>query len=172
MGRSNSVRSNVRCSYSTGRTSFALLTPLLYTLLHKISKPCITEKVHVWVYDFVCMEQQEIGYVQLDFFGLLPGAAGGRALRALKGNGYFAELARTAATNRSKEERQEISQKSQNEHRRRLYHIPRTVCYLELDEMVTERIVPWWPHQKNRQRRKRPVFVRIELERSRLTEPF
>jgi hypothetical protein len=32
------------------------------------------------------MEKQEMYYVQLDFFGLLPSAAGGRALRALKGN--------------------------------------------------------------------------------------
>jgi len=111
------------------------------------------------------MEQKETEYFQLDFFGLLPGAAGGRALRALKGNGYFADLARTAATNRSPEEREEIHQKSASERRRRLYHIPRTVRFIELDELVTERVVPWWPHQKNRQRRKRPVFVRIELER-------
>src|SRR6266545_6262584 len=117
------------------------------------------------VYDFVCMEQQECTYVQRDFFGLLPGAAGGRALRALKGNDYFAELARTAATNRSRQEREEIRRKSASERRRRLYTIPRTVRFIELDELVTERIVPWWPHQKNRQRRKRPVFVRIELER-------
>ena len=111
------------------------------------------------------MEQQETEYVQLDFFGLLPGAAGGRALRAIKGADYFAELARAAAQHRTDEQRQEISRKSMSERRRRLYHIPRTVQYLELDERVTERIVPWWPHHKNRQHRKRPVFVRIELER-------
>ncbi len=97
-------------------------------------------------------------------------AAGGRALRALRGNDYFAELARTAVRNRSEEKREEIRQKSIIERRRRLYHIPRTVRYIELDEQVTERIVPWWQHQKNRQRRKRPVFVRIELERVPLIE--
>src|SRR4051794_23706574 len=71
----------------------------------------------------------------------------------------FPELAHTAATNRSAEKRQEITRKSTSERRRRLYHIPRTVRFIELDELVTERVVPWWPHQRNRQRRKRPVFV-------------
>src|SRR5689334_9626050 len=103
------------------------------------------------------MERQETHSIQLDFFGLLPGAAGGRALRALRGNDYFSKLARTAATNRSAQTRQEITRKSTSERRRRLYQLPRTVRYVELDEFVTERIVPWWPHQKNRQRRKRPV---------------
>src|SRR5689334_10016073 len=116
------------------------------------------------------MEQQECTSVQLDFFGLLPGAAGGRALRALKSNNYFAELARRADTRRTDAQRQAIAQRSAYERRRRLYHIPRTVQYYELDELVTERIVPWWPHQKNRQRRKRPVFIRIELERRLVSE--
>jgi hypothetical protein len=111
------------------------------------------------------MEQHESEYIQLDFFHLLPGSAGGRALRALKGNDYFAELARSAAAQRSKEERQTLAGKSACERRRRLYTIPRTVRYVEVGFLVTERIVPWWPHQRNRQRRKRPVFVHIELER-------
>ena len=116
------------------------------------------------------MQEKDADSIQLDFFHLLPGSAGGRALRALKGSDYFADLARNAAANRSKEERQEISKKSTCERQRRLFHIPRTIRYLELDEVVTERIVPWWPHQKKRQRRKRPVFVRIELAREKLDE--
>jgi hypothetical protein len=40
----------------------------------------------------------------------------------------------------------------------------RVIAEEELEDLVTERIVPWWPHQKNRQRRKRSVYVRIELE--------
>jgi hypothetical protein len=82
------------------------------------------------------------------------------------------ELSRTAATNRSREEREDIIRKSVNERQRRLYHTPRTVRFIELDELVIERVVQWWPHQRNRQRRKRPVFVPIELEQARLTQPF
>jgi hypothetical protein len=111
-----------------------------------------------------------VAYYQSDFFGLLPGAAGGRALRALKDSEYFREIARTAAKKRSKEVRQAIASKAAHERRRRLYTIVRTVNYVELDERVTERIIPWWPHQKNRQRRKRPVFVRVEVQRERVSE--
>jgi hypothetical protein len=116
------------------------------------------------------MENQEVTYCQLDFFHLLPGSAGGRALRALKGNGYFVELARVAASRRTKEQRQAISRKAACERRRRLYTLPRTVRFTEAGFLVTERIVPWWPHQKNRHRRERPVFVRIELECVKLAE--
>src|SRR5689334_10350822 len=111
------------------------------------------------------MEQQECVYHQLDFFSFLPGYAGGRALRALKDSDYFRDLARDAAAKRTKEAKQTIEGKAACERRRRLHTIPRTIQYVELDEMVTERVVPWWPHQKSRQRRKRPVFVRIELGR-------
>ena len=114
------------------------------------------------------MENEEIAYRQLDFFHLLPGSAGGRALRSLRGNGYFAGLARTAAANRSPEERQELSRKRACTRRRRLYSLPRTVRFMEAGCIITERIVPYWPHQKNRQRRKRPIFVHIELDCVRL----
>lgn len=116
------------------------------------------------------MEQQKNEYVQLDFFGLLPGVAGGRKLRALRSNDYFAEPARSGAAQRSKEQRQLLARKSACERRRRLYTTPRTVSYVEAGFLITERIVPWWPHQNNRQRRKRPVFVRIELSRDRLSD--
>jgi hypothetical protein len=116
------------------------------------------------------VEQHEADYIQRDFFGLLPGAAGGRALRALKGSDYFAELARKSVAKHPEGHMRELGKRGAVERRRRLYHTPRMVRYIELDELVTERIVPWWPHQKNRQRRKRPVFVRIELERILLDE--
>ena len=114
------------------------------------------------------MENQEDVYRQLDFFHLLPGSAGGRALRSLKGDGYFADLARTAAANRSQEERKELGRLSACTRRRRLYTLPRTVRFMEAGCIITERIVPYWPHQKNRQRRKRPIFVHIELDCVRL----
>lgn len=111
------------------------------------------------------MEQSECTYHQLDFFAYLPGYAGGRALRALKDSDYFRELAHDAAAKRTKEARHAIADKAACERRRRLHTFPRTIQYVELGEIVTERIVPWWPHQRSRQRRKRPVFVRIEIER-------
>lgn len=110
------------------------------------------------------METQEVVYRQLDFFHLLPGSAGGRALRALRGDDYFADLARAAAAHRSEEERQELSRKRADTRRRRLYTLPRTVRFMQAGCIIIERIVPYWPHQKNRQRRKRPIFVHIELD--------
>jgi hypothetical protein len=103
-------------------------------------------------------------YVQEDFFHLLPGFAGGRALRDVRGAAHFRHLAWLSA-GRPEHERKQAARNASITRLRRLYTVPRTVQFLELDELVTERIVPWWPHQKNRQRRKRPVFVRIELER-------
>lgn len=111
------------------------------------------------------MAQAEGEYVQLSFFSLLPGSAGGRALRALCSEDYFATLAHTAAQNRTAQERQELAVKSAKERQRRRYYSPHTVSYIEAGFRVVERVVPWWPHQPNRQRRKRPIFVRIEIER-------
>ena len=51
------------------------------------------------------MAHAEGEYVQLSFFSLLPGSAGGRALRALRGNDYFASLAHTAAHKRTAQQR-------------------------------------------------------------------
>lgn len=55
------------------------------------------------------MEQETVSdYTQLDFFHLLPGSAGGRALRDQRGSDYFSELARSAAARRTPQERQAI----------------------------------------------------------------
>lgn len=103
---------------------------------------------------------------QHDIFHLLPGVAGGRALRDQRGNEYFAYLARRGAAMRSQEVRRAISKKGANEARRRLYTTPRSLTYEVLGHRVTERIVPYWPHQKERLRnRKRPIFVYIETDR-------
>jgi hypothetical protein len=108
-------------------------------------------------------------YVQLDFFSLLPGSAGGRALRDRKGSEYFSELARNAAARKTREERQAIHQKGVAERLRRLYSIPRTEIYEELEDLVVERIIPYWSHRRTK-RRRRPVFVRIELSREKVRE--
>src|SRR3954469_3458915 len=108
------------------------------------------------------MEQTETDYLQHDFFHLFPGFAGGRALREQHGSEHFRHLA-WLSSQRSAHERRQTAQNAIATRLRRLYTIPRTCVYRELDELVTERIVPWWPHQKNRQRWKRPMFVRIEL---------
>lgn len=110
------------------------------------------------------MEQQYADYIQLDFFGLLPGAAGGRALRALKDKEYFADLGRKTVATHSEGYMRELGKKGAAERRRRLYTYPRTISYTMAGYRITERVVPWWPHQQSRQRRKRPVLVRIELE--------
>lgn len=111
--------------------------------------------------------QQEAQYHQLDFFDLLPGSAGGRALRALKGNSYFSDLARNAAAKRTKQEKQAIRQKGAEERRRRLYTTPRTEVsdwrVFDMVYRITERVIPYWPRWSTK-RRQRPVFVRIELE--------
>lgn len=116
------------------------------------------------------MEQKEANYIQLDFFGLLPGTAGGRALRAAKGNDYFADLGRKAVEKQPQGYMRDLGRKGGAERRRRLYTQPRTISYTIAGYRVTERVVPWWPHQKQRQHRKRPVFVRIELECVKLDE--
>jgi hypothetical protein len=117
------------------------------------------------------MEKEHLDgeYIQLDFYHLLPGSAGGRALRDLRGSEYFSELAKNAAAKKTKEERQAIHKKGVKERLRRLYSIPRTEVYKELEDLVTERVVPWFPHWSTR-RRKRPIFVRIELSRDKIRE--
>jgi hypothetical protein len=114
-------------------------------------------------------EHHDGDFIQLNFYHLLPGSAGGRALRDLRGSEYFSELARNAAARRTREERQAIHQKGVSERRRRLYTIPRTVVHEEVGYRITERVVPWWPHWATK-RRKRPIYVRIEIECKNLEE--
>jgi hypothetical protein len=82
---------------------------------------------------------------------------------------YFSELAKNAAAKKTKEERQAIHKKGVAERLRRLYTIPRTEIYEELEDLVTERVVPYWPHRRTK-RRRRPIFVRIEIDRTKIRE--
>jgi hypothetical protein len=45
---------------------------------------------------------------------------------------------------------------------------PSTI-YEELEDLVTERIIPYWPHRRTK-RRKKPIFVRIEIDRQKVRE--
>jgi hypothetical protein len=103
-------------------------------------------------------------YEQLDFFELLPGVAGGRALRRLKGDDYFAKLGEkggAATRDRHGEAHlRKIAQEGAQKARKKKYSTPRTVKQWHGG---IERIVPYWP-PKSTKRRKRPIYVRIELE--------
>jgi hypothetical protein len=114
-------------------------------------------------------ENRSDNFVQLDFFALLPGFAGGRALLEQRGVEHFRQLAQLSAQ-RNEHERRTAARNGSATRLRRLYHEPRTRVYVELDELVRERIVPWWPHQKRKQHRKRPVFVRIEVAREQISD--
>jgi hypothetical protein len=110
------------------------------------------------------MEQEhpETDYVQLDFFDFLPGYAGGRSLYKQRGSEHFRQLASISA-GRPEHERKQAARNGALTRLRRLYTVPRTEVYEGHGIRLVERVVPWWPHWATR-RRKRPVYVRIELE--------
>jgi hypothetical protein len=107
------------------------------------------------------------GLEQRDLWGLLPGAAGGRALRDRRGAGYFGVLGtiggRATVARYGVEHMRELARRSVASRRRRRNTLPRTVQYVEIGQVVTERVIPWWPHQPRRRHRKSPILVRIEL---------
>ena len=104
---------------------------------------------------------------QRDLWGLLPGAAGGRALRDRHGPDYFGTLAaaggRATVARYGRAHMRELARRAAASRRQRRDTQPRTVQSVEVGLVVTERIVPWWPHDPRRQRRKTPVLVRIEV---------
>lgn len=104
---------------------------------------------------------------QRDLWGLLPGAAGGRALRDLRGAPYFGDLAaaggRATVARYGRAHMRELARRAAASRRERRDTLPRTVQHTEVGLVVTERIVPYWPHQPRRRRRKAPVLVRIEV---------
>lgn len=114
-------------------------------------------------------EVDPASYVQLDFFSLLPGFAGGRALLAQRGHEHFQHLAELSAQ-RPQLRRAAAAREASATRRQRRYSLPRTRTYIELDEQVTERIVPYWPHRRTGRVRTRPVMVHIELARHRIRD--
>lgn len=99
----------------------------------------------------------------MDFFYLLPGAAGGRALAQQRGGEYFSEIARTAAALRTDEERRAIARKGAQSRRHRRLHTPRTVTVEAGGIRLVERVIPYYPLLKGKTRRTKPEFVRIEV---------
>jgi hypothetical protein len=102
------------------------------------------------------------GDYQTDFFDLLPGFAGGRSLVKQRGPEYFRTLAYISA-NRPESERKRSAQEAALTRLRRLFTVPRTEVYEGHGMRLVERIVPWFPHWATK-RRKRPIYVRIEIE--------
>lgn len=103
--------------------------------------------------------------VQADLFGLLPGARGGRALRDQQSTDYFIRLGarggRTTCDRYGCSYMRELARRGGQAKRDKAHRLPRTARNWD---GTLERLVPWWPHQPTRQRRKRPVMVRIEIE--------
>lgn len=99
---------------------------------------------------------------QLDLFGLMPGAPGGRQLRDLRGREYFQELGRRGGqqtVNRyGPEHMHDLAQQSATERRRRRYTLPRTV---RTWYGAVERCIPYWPVGS---RRKKPLYVYIQRD--------
>jgi hypothetical protein len=95
---------------------------------------------------------------------LLPGVAGGQALRRLKGRDYFAELGRRGGTQTrdryGNAYLRELAQRGGEATRKNYHSKPRTV---EPWYGGVERRIPYWPSTATK-RRKRPLYVRIELE--------
>jgi hypothetical protein len=111
--------------------------------------------------------------VQHLLYELLPGSAGGRAIRDSRGASYLSSLGASGGLQTVKRHgtayMREIGRRGALEARRRRNQ-PRTVRYLDGDDLVESRLVPWWPHQARRRRRKRPVLVEIEVSRQSVLE--
>lgn len=106
--------------------------------------------------------------VQHVLYDLLPGSAGGRAIRDSRGASYFPSLGASGGLQTVKRYgtayMRQLGRRGTLEARRRR-NLPRTIHYLDGDDLVESRLVPWWPHQPRRRRRKRPVLVEIEVGR-------
>ena len=105
---------------------------------------------------------------QLDLFRCLPGVAGGRTLRARRDRSYFQQLGRRGGQQTlqryGRAHFRALARRSRDLQRLRRYTQPTTVIFTLHGERWAERIIPYWP-QKSTRRRKRPIFVRIELWR-------
>ena len=103
---------------------------------------------------------------QIDLGALFPGAPGGRALAGRRGRAYFIELGRRGGCKTRDlygvAHLRTLAQKGAAEKRRRLHTWPATITSWDGE---TYRRVPYWPARRS-SRRRRPVFVRIELQRS------
>lgn len=96
---------------------------------------------------------------------LLPGSAGGRRLVELRGRDHLVKLGasggRSTARRHGVEYMRQLGASGGRAKRRRQYMTPATIK--SWDGVIYRRI-PYWPHQPQRRRRRRPVFVRVELD--------
>jgi hypothetical protein len=101
---------------------------------------------------------------QRELWELLPGTAGGQALKRQKSPDYFAQLgARGGATTRDRysvDYLKDLAHRGGEATRKRYHTIPQTIhpWYGGV-----ERRIPYWP-PKVTKRRKRPLYIRVELE--------
>lgn len=102
---------------------------------------------------------------QSDLWGLLPKVAQGRRLRDQLGVDYLQEIGsrggQSTVNRYGRDYMRSIARKGGQAKWKKVYSEPATIKVW--DSSIVRR-VPWWPHQKNRQRRKKPVLVRIELD--------
>jgi hypothetical protein len=105
-----------------------------------------------------------MGIEQKELWELLPGAAGGRELARRKGREYFVELGqRGGKATRDRygtDYLKELARRGGEANRKRCHNEPRTVHPWYGG---TERRIPYWPPRATK-RRKRPIYVRIEIE--------
>src|SRR6266498_347835 len=101
---------------------------------------------------------------QKELWELMPGAAGGRELARLKGRAYFVELGKQGgATTRDRygtEYLKGLAQRGGEANRKKYHSQPRTIHPWYGG---TERCIPYWPPRSTKHR-KRPVYIRIEIE--------
>jgi hypothetical protein len=106
-----------------------------------------------------------MGVEQKELWELMPGAPGGRELARPKGRAYFVELGqRGGATTRNRygtDYLKALAQRGGKATRQRYHNQPRTIHPWYGG---TERSIPYWPPRSTK-RRKRPVYIRIEIER-------
>lgn len=102
---------------------------------------------------------------QNDIWVALPGVKGGRAVRDKHGEDYLQSIARKGGETTVKRYgtayMRALGRKGGIAKRNRIYTLPKTI---KAWDGVVYRRVPWYPHHKSRQRRKRPVLVRIEFD--------
>ena len=102
---------------------------------------------------------------QEDIFSVLPGFAGGRWIRDTKGPDYFAQLGaiggRVTRDRYGLDHLRKLASCGGRAKCHKLYTVPTTI---QAWDGVTYRRVPYWPHQPRRRHRKRPLFIRIELD--------
>jgi hypothetical protein len=104
-----------------------------------------------------------MGIEQKDLWGLLPGGAGGQELSRQKGSDYFAELGHHGCiATRDRygiDYLKELAQRGGEANRKRYHSQPQTIHPWYGG---TERRIPYWPPRMTK-RRKRPVYIRIEM---------